>query len=150
MPRDNGQFRVEADASNYAVGAVLSQEQDGIYYPIAFLSKTLNAAERNYEIYDKEILAIMIAVEEWRHYLLGTKEPFNIWTDHQNLTYFREAKKLNRRQARWFTELPDYYFVFTHKPGKMMGKPDALSRDAIRLEGQHDNENIVLLKPELF
>ena len=96
------------------------------------------------------MLAIMIALEEWRHYLLGTKEPFDIWTDHQNLTYFREAKKLNRRQARWFTELQDYYFVLTHKPGKTMGKPDALSRNAVRKEGQHDNENVVLLKPELF
>ncbi|VDC04529.1 unnamed protein product [Peniophora sp. CBMAI 1063] len=141
---------VEADASDYAVGAVLSQLQDGTWHPIAFLSKTLNAAERNYEIYDKEMLAIMTALEEWRHYLLGTAEPFDIWTDHQNFTYFREARKLNRRQARWFTELQDYYFVLTHRPGKTMGKPDALSRDAVRNEGLHDNENVVLLKPELF
>ena len=150
MPRDDGQYRVEADASDYAVGAVLSQLQDGAWHPVAYLSKTLNAAERNYEIYDKEMLAIMTALEEWRHYLLGTKEPFDIWTDHQNLTYFREARKLNRRQARWFTELQDYHFILTHRPGKTMGKPDALSRNAVENEGLHDNENVVLLKPELF
>ncbi|VDC05224.1 unnamed protein product, partial [Peniophora sp. CBMAI 1063] len=68
LPRDEGQFRVEADASDYAVGAVLSQEQDGKWHPIAFLSKSLNDAERNYEIYDKVMLAIMTALEDWRQY----------------------------------------------------------------------------------
>ena len=106
MPRDDGQYRVEADASDYAVGAMLSQLQDGPWHPVAYLSKTLNAAERNYKIYAKEILAIMTTLEEWRHYLLGTKEPFNIWTDHQHLTSFRDTRKLNRRQARWFTDPP--------------------------------------------
>ena len=150
IPRDEGQFRVEADASDYATGAVLSQEQDGKWHPIAFLSKSLNEPERNYEIYDKEMLAIMTALEEWRQYLLGTTEPFEIWTDHQNLTYFREARKLNRRQARWFTELQDYHFVLYHKPGKTMGKPDALSRDSVKNEGKRDNENVILLKPDVF
>ena len=108
MPNDEGQWRVEADASDYALGAVLSQEQNGKWHPVAFLSKSFNDAERNYEIYDKEMLAIMTALEEWRQYLLGTREPFEIWTDHLNLMYFREARKLNRRQARWFAELQDY------------------------------------------
>ncbi|VDC05061.1 unnamed protein product [Peniophora sp. CBMAI 1063] len=152
MPNDKGQWRVESDASDYALGGVLSQQQPNWkWQPVAFLSKLFNDAEQNYEIYDKEMLAIMTALEEWRQYLLGTRESFEIWTDHLNLTYFREARKLHdRRQARWFTELQDYNFTLLHKPGKTMTKPDALSRDAAKNEGLHDNENVVLLKPELF
>ncbi|SJL17948.1 uncharacterized protein ARMOST_21519 [Armillaria ostoyae] len=71
IPTPNGRFRVEADASNGAIGAVLSQEQDGKWRPVAFMSKALTATERNYEIYDKELLAIMLALAEWRHYLMA-------------------------------------------------------------------------------
>lgn len=106
IPTDNGAFRVEADSSNYATGAVLSQQgADGKYHPVAYHSKSLNEADRNYKIYDKELLAIVLALEEWRQYLLGTRHTFEIGSDHLNLTYFREAKKLNRRQTHWFTEL---------------------------------------------
>ena len=118
IPRDNAPYRVEADASDHALGGVLSQYVDDKWRPVAFMSKSLNPAERNYEIYDKELLAIMSCLEEWRQYLLGNPEPFEIWTDHQNLTYFREARKLNCRQARWFTELQDYDFMLFHKPGR--------------------------------
>ena len=68
LPTETGKFRVEADASEGAIGAILSQEQEGKWRPVAFLSKALTATERNYEIYDKELLAIMLALEEWRHY----------------------------------------------------------------------------------
>ncbi|SJK99230.1 uncharacterized protein ARMOST_02521 [Armillaria ostoyae] len=96
IPTPNGRFRVEADASNRAIGAVLSQEQDGKWRPVAFMSKALTATERNYEIYDKELLAIMLALAEWHHYLMGALEDVEIWTDHQNLQYFRKPQKLNR------------------------------------------------------
>ncbi|SJL07242.1 uncharacterized protein ARMOST_10585 [Armillaria ostoyae] len=79
---EKGQFRVEADASEGTIGAVLSQEQDGKWRPVAFLSKALTVTERNYEIYDKELLTIMLALDEWRHYLMGTAIDFEIWTDH--------------------------------------------------------------------
>ncbi len=85
---EDGKFHVEADASEGAIGAVLSQEQDGKWRPVAFLSKSLTVTERNYEIYDKELLAIMLALDEWRHYLMGAAQDFKIWTDHQNLQYF--------------------------------------------------------------
>ncbi|SJK99856.1 related to TY3B TY3B protein [Armillaria ostoyae] len=88
IPNRTKHFRVEADASNGAVGAILSQEQEGRWRPVAFMSKALTATERNYEIYDKELLAIMLALSEWRHYLMGTLEDVEIWTDHQNLQYF--------------------------------------------------------------
>jgi len=100
LPRREGKFRVETDASGHAIGEVLFQEQDGKWKPIAFLSRTMQPAERNYEIHDKELLAIMEALIKWRQYLLDAVETFEIWTDHENLKYFWEPHKLNRRQAR--------------------------------------------------
>src|SRR6266852_2994915 len=76
IPQDGGKYKLEADASNYAMGAVLLQFVDGKWRPVAFMSKLFNEAERNYEIYDKEMLAIMMALDEWRQYLLGLEEEF--------------------------------------------------------------------------
>ena len=94
-----GKFRVETDALGYTIGGVLSQEQ-GKWKPIAFLSRMMQPAERNYKIYDKELLTIVKALTKWRQYLLDATEKFEVWTDHENLKYFRESHKLNRRQAR--------------------------------------------------
>ena len=97
IPTDNGPYQVECDASEGALGAVLSQQQNGVWKPIAFISKALSDTERNYKIYDKELLTIMKALEEWRQYLMG-KEEFTIYTDHQNLTYFGKPQKLTNDQ----------------------------------------------------
>jgi RNase H-like domain found in reverse transcriptase/Reverse transcriptase (RNA-dependent DNA polymerase) len=102
FPDESKPYKFEADSSNYATGAVLSQEgEDQKWHPVAFLSKSLSSVERNYDIHDKELLAIIRALEEWRHYLEGAQHKITIWTDHKNLEYFKTAKKLNRRQARW-------------------------------------------------
>jgi len=87
---------VKIDASGHAIGGVLSQEQEGKWKPIVFLSRIMQPTERNYEIYDKKLLAIVEALTKWRQYLLDIMEPFEIWTDHENLKYFRESHKLNR------------------------------------------------------
>ena len=81
LPRREGKFRVEMDASGHAIGGVLSQEQDGKWKPIAFLSRTMQPAERNYEIYNKELLAIVETLTKWRQYLLDVAETFEIWMD---------------------------------------------------------------------
>jgi len=95
------EFRVEADASNYATRGILSIKcSDKKWRPVAFISKSLSDTERNYEIYDKEMLAVIRCLEVWRHFLEGATEKFEIWTDHKNLEYFIKAQKLNRRQAR--------------------------------------------------
>ena len=95
------EFRVEADASNYATGGVLSMKcSDEMWRPIAFISKSLSDTERNYEIHDKEMLAVVRCLEVWRHFLEGTAIKFEIWTNHKNLKYFMKVQKLNRRQAR--------------------------------------------------
>ena len=84
-------FRMETDMSNHAYGAVLTQRApDNLYHPIAFFSKSMNPAERNYGISDKEALAIVKALQHWRHWLERTKEPVDIITDHQNLEYFKQ------------------------------------------------------------
>ena len=87
LPDSDSPFRLEADSSGFATGAVLSQEsrKDGKWHPIAFLSKALSPVERNYEIHDTEMLAIVRGLEEWRHYLEGARHPVEIWTDHKNL-----------------------------------------------------------------
>jgi hypothetical protein len=96
------------------------------------------------------MLAIIRGLEEWRHYLEGTRHPIEIWTDHKNLEYFRVAQKLNRRQAHWSPYLSCFDFTLHHKPGRSKGKPDTLSRRADHGSGQGDNDNLTLLAPEVF
>uniref|UniRef100_A0A673CBI9 Gypsy retrotransposon integrase-like protein 1 n=1 Tax=Sphaeramia orbicularis TaxID=375764 RepID=A0A673CBI9_9TELE len=124
------QFVVEVDASDLGVGAVISQRSptDNRPHPCAFLSKRLSPAERNYDIGNRELLAIKVALEEWRHWLEGTDVPFLIWTDHKNLEYLRSAKRLNSRQARWALFFTRFNFTLSYRPGSKNGKPDALSR----------------------
>lgn len=150
IPTDGDPFRIECDASDFAIESILSQRQQEKWRPIAYLSKAMTMTERNYEIYDKELLAIMHSLEEWRQYLLGAKHTVEILTDHKNLEYFKKPQKLNRRQARWLSELADYNFTFKYKPGHTHKKPDLLSRRADHDRGDKDNENVVLLKPEWF
>ncbi len=96
IPTEKGKFCMEADSSQGAIGAILSQEQDGKWRPVSFLSKVLSITERNYKIYDKELLAIMLVLDKWRCYLMGASQDFEIWTDHQNLQYFQKLQKLNQ------------------------------------------------------
>ena len=92
----------------------------------------------------------MEALAGWRHLLLGARQTFEIWTDHQNLQYFRQPQKLNCRQARWVTELADYDYTLYHKPGKQNQRADLLSRRPDHDMGQKDNKNMVMLAPMTF
>ena len=97
MPDQSRSFQIETDASKYATGAVLTQlDSNGDRHPVSFISKTFSPAKRNYEIHDRELLAIIRALEEWRHYIQGSPHTTIILSDHKNLTYYHEAKKLNR------------------------------------------------------
>ena len=108
-------FRIEADSSDFATGAVLSQvsTDDGKWHPVAFMSKSLSSVEHNYEIHNKEMLTIIRALQEWRHFIEGAEHQFEIWTDHKNLEYFMAAKQLNRRQApgQWLLYLSQFNFL---------------------------------------
>jgi RNase H-like domain found in reverse transcriptase len=108
-------FWIEVDSSDFSTGAVLSQQssKDDKWHPIAFLSKSLSPVERNYKIHDKEMLAIVRSLKEWRHFVEGAEHQVEIWTDHKNLEYFMTAKKLNWRQAHWSLLLARFDF-FMH------------------------------------
>ncbi|QRV82688.1 Retrotransposable element Tf2 protein [Ceratobasidium sp. AG-Ba] len=102
IPDISKQFFLECDASDFATGAILSQfSKDNQLHPVAFLSKAMTPAERNYEIYHKELLAIVKALKEWQHLLEGTALPVQIITDHKNLEPFKATKDLRGRLARW-------------------------------------------------
>ena len=88
-------FRVETYTLGHVIGGVLSQEQEEKWKLIVLLSRIMQLAEKNYEIYNKKLLAIIEALTKWRQYLLDAMEPFEIWINHENLKYFREPHKLN-------------------------------------------------------
>src|SRR6267378_3342531 len=122
-------FQIECDASKYASGAVLTQlDGNGDRHPCAFISKTFSPTERNYEIYDRELLSVIRALLEWRHYIQGSPHMTTVLSDHKNLTFFWSAQKLNRRQARWSLFLSEFDIELLHTPGNKMIQSDALSQ----------------------
>jgi transposase InsO family protein len=120
--------RIETDASDGVVAGVLSQKHGDQWLPVAFFSKTMNPAECNYQIHDKEMLAIVRSLEEWRPELQRRQDRFQIYTDHKSLEYFMSTKQLTARQARWAEALSEYYFIITYRPGKDNVQADALTR----------------------
>ncbi|QRW23767.1 Retrotransposable element Tf2 protein [Rhizoctonia solani] len=122
-------YYLETDASGVAMGAILSQRgEDNRLHPIAYMSKSFSGAKANYDTHDKELLAIIKALEEWRIFLEATDRPIQVFTDHRNLEYWMQARTFNRRHARWRIFLSDFNFEIHYRPGKQSGKPDALSR----------------------
>ncbi len=147
-------FYLQTDASAYGVGAVLSQEGDAANrkpkrHPVAYYSATSTPTEQRYDIYEREFLAVIKALENWRAYLIWTKTPFIIETDHKNLTFWKSPKKLNGRTARWHKQLQDYDFRIVHIAGKINTPADALSR-LPGSEVTEDSCKVVLLPPEVF
>ncbi|QRW01159.1 Retrotransposable element Tf2 protein [Ceratobasidium sp. AG-Ba] len=135
-PDPNKPFILETDASGIAIGAILSQRgEDGYLHPVAYLSKSYNDAQRNYDTANKELLAIVESLKHWRIYLEGTILPVTVFTDHRNLERWKNAETFNRRHARWHMELASFNFEIHYRPSKMSNKPDALSR-------RHDHEDI--------
>jgi len=132
---------VECDASDFVSSGILSQEDDeGVLHPVAFMSKKYDPAECNYEIYDKELLAIVRCFECWRPELQGAHHKITVITDHANLRYFMTTKQLSRRQVRWSEFLSQFQFAIKAVPGKENGKSDALTRRSQDLP-QDDNDD---------
>lgn len=125
-PDFSKQFILTTDASNYAIGSVLSQGPIGSDPPIAFASRTLNNAEQNYSTTEKELLAIIWSVKHFRPYLFGRK--FTIVTDHKPLTWLFNCKDPGSRLLRWRLKLSEYDYSIQYKPGKINSNADALSR----------------------
>lgn len=130
---------IETDASDGVVAGIFSQlHPDGQWYPVAYFSKTMTPAECNYEIHDKEMLAIVKSLDHWRPELERTHSRLQILTDHKSLEYFMTTKRLTGRQARWAEALSNYYFTIMYRPGKENGKADALTRMEDEVDSQND------------
>jgi transposase InsO family protein len=131
--------RIETDASGRATGAVLTQknlvEGKVVWKPVAFLSKKMTPAELNYTTGDQEMLAIVQAFKEWRHYLEAPMETVRVLTDHEALKSFMGTKTLNRRQARWAETLAAFDFVIEYRAGKT-NPADPLSRRPDHMRGE--------------
>ena len=147
------QIRIETDASDFAIGACLSQptiEDSKDYRPVCFYSRKLLPAEQNYHVHDKELLAIVDTLDYWRPYLLGSKFKLEILCDHRNLTFFRQKQLLRPRHARWSLFLEDYWFTLSYRPGSENTLADALSRrpDYEPINISDNNEGRIVILPE--
>ena len=143
-------FVVMTDASLIASRGILMQRDgNGDLHPCAYLSQMFSPAKQNYDIYNQELLAVIHALEHWRHYLQGTTHPVTLLTDHKNLTYFRQPQKLSRRQAHWMMFLQDFDLHFIHLPSSAMGPADALSR-LPDPDTSSNNVDVTVLPDDLF
>jgi hypothetical protein len=150
-PKLDKQFKLEVDASGFAVGAVLLQKkEDGKRHPIAYFSKTLNEAQCNYDIADLELLAVMMSLDNWRSFLAGSPHKVIVYSDHQNLLYWKEPHKISRRVARDILRLSEYNIEIRHIKGMANGRADALSRRPDYDQGVEDNANVTVLPEHLF
>lgn len=120
---------------------------DDKLHPCAVFSRRLTPAERNYDISNHELLAVKLALEEWRHWLEGTKDPFLAWTDHKNLEYIKTAKRLNACQARGSLFFSQFNFTLSYRPGSRNTKPVALSRQYLRDDDGPEKPAPILAPP---
>ena len=150
---------VTMDTSAYGMGAILSQEGEfkplrpkssTKLHPIVYYSATFTPMEWNYDIHNRELLAIYKAIKHWHAYLIWTKEPFEVQTNHANLLFWKSPCKLNQQTARWHSELQDYNFTLKHIAGKTNVAADALSRPSGAEQGKGDNQEITMLDPKMF
>jgi len=157
QPHYEAPFFLATDTSVYGMGAVLSQEgepnpctQKPTQHPIAYYSAMFTPTERNYDIYKHKLLAILKSLEHWWPHLAVTEIPITVLTDHANLTFWKNPRKVNWRVARWFAMLQDYNLTIKHIPGKLHAAPDMLSWPPNANKGEEDNQNLTLLPKEMF
>jgi len=142
-------FELEVDASAYAVGAILFQrDENKRRRDVGYFSKALNSAERNYDVWDREFLAVVTGLCFWRHLLIGSPHKVTVWTDHANLQYYRHPQKVNRRVARYIAVLGDYNLELKHLPG-IKNHADGLFRRPDHDQGE-DNDAVTALPDKLF
>ncbi len=150
QPNMDKPFELEVDASAFAIGAILTQRDTrGKPQAVGYFSKAFTTAERNYDIHDRELLAVLWGLEHWRHLLMGSPHKIKVFTDHKNLEYYRHPQRINRRVARYIPRLADYHYQLIHKPGTQ-NHADALSRRPDHMNEEEDNTNVTVLTPEVF
>ena len=132
LPNATDAYILDADASDVAVGAELSQVQDGVERPVAYSSKVLSAEQRRYCTTRKELLAVVVFTRQFRHYLLG--RAFVVRTDHASLVWLLNFKNAGGQLARWMAELGQYDFTIEHRKGEKHSNADGLSRIPQKME----------------
>ncbi|UTT89825.1 hypothetical protein NDA17_005265 [Ustilago hordei] len=144
--------RLETDASDFAIAGVLKQEHEGRWHPVAFYSRKMSSAEKNYEIHDKELLAVVVCLTQWRHMLAGLLSQLVILTNHEALKYFKSQRCITGHQARWAILLADFDFILQYRPGDKGGGPNALTRRTdMQPAGEEQDHNVrQLLPPRVF
>ena len=151
QPNQTKPFKVEVDASNYGMGTVLMQrDEKNILHPVAFFSKSMNEAQCNYDIYNKELLGLWEMLRHWHQYLFQPQHKVRIHTDHANLLFWKNPGEHSRRVARWHVELMEYDFELVHIAGARNGWADALSRCLDYDKGNEDNKKLVVLLEHFF
>ena len=127
-PRSDLPYELETNALAYRIDAVLFQKDEREKCKaISYASRSLNQAERNYNIWDREFLGLIFGLMYWRHLLCGTKEPVQVYVDHANLLHYRHPQKVNRRVAQYILTLADYNIQLHHRAG-LLNWADELSR----------------------
>jgi len=146
---DSGPTKLETDASDFALGAVLCQLcKDEKWHPVGFHCRKFSPAEINYDVHDKEMAAIRAAFKEWAYMLMSVDDQILVYTDHKNLEYFNTTKTLNRRQHRWAECLQGFNFKVIYREGRLNAKADALSRCRdYRPEGGSNSEPFMFFRP---
>jgi len=143
-------FVMETDASGYALGVVIAQEfEDGIH-PIAFHSRSLLPAEKNYDAHDKGLAGVIFGFKCGRPLFLGATHAICVCTDHKNLQYFHNPRKITGRQARWIEFLQDFDYTLEHIPGSTNTVADLLSQRKDLNKGVNTDEPHILLPNHLF
>jgi hypothetical protein len=145
-------FFIETDASKFAIGQVLSQvdPKDNELHPVAYRSRSLAKEERAYGTPDQELLSVITAFKNWRHYLMGAQTPTTVITDHKNLIYHSTSRLLNDRQIRWALQLQNFNFKILHRPGAQHGNADALSRREDLRPPTDTEPHPAILPPDIF
>ena len=135
--------RIEIDALDLVISACFNQEHEGMWHSMTYLSRKLLLVEQNYDVHDKELLAIVVSLKSWRVYTKESLE-LTILTNHKNLVHFIIIKQLNRRQIRWLERLEQYKFKIQYILGKNNGKANALSKRSDHMKTKKSfNHNIL-------
>jgi RNase H-like domain found in reverse transcriptase len=116
---------------------------------VGYDSHTFNEAERNYPVYDHELLALVQGLLRWEHVLLSSLFLVKVYTDHNNLRYYQSPCNITQQVARYMSKLVDFNFEIIHKPGAT-NRVDMLSRHPAIPKGENDNEDVIVLLDKLF
>ena len=151
QPKLEEPFKIEVDTSGYMIGAILIQrDEKGKRHLIAYFSATLTDAEHNYDIYKLEFYAIVRALQHWRQFVAGSPHKIWIYTNHQNLQYWKQPHKIPQRIARQAQEIMEYQLELIHIPGKTNSCTNMLSRHPNYNQGDEDNKEVVVLPESMF